>query len=253
MPLKIKNKVRLLQQDTFWANVCDGTSECIYVNVHEMDELYYSNFPQNDKNLNLYGDTTNVEVHKDCIFNFSGIRFYRVLIGLTDGNNNVVTHFKDVNIGKKINKNDVIVFDFDKTAHQVIKETNEFTPRIMLKLHFIVCENCKHSKEYVERIKHCYINYEYITRYIMNNGTNPTSFVGFFYGLLCQFSSNKYIYSILAIMSIILLIFFKYYLKIKFTFKNMWYISLLLLGSMLFIYLSIVSGYWLRFVLFKIK
>ena len=253
MNTKIKDKVKVLQNDKFWSNVCDGTSDCINVNVDAMDELYYSNVPNTTKNLNLYGSTTNVSVHRDCIFNFPGIRFYRVLIGLTNGNENVTTYFNDIHVGKKINQNDVVVFDFDKTTHQVIKETDKFSPRIILKLHFIVCENCKHSKEYVERIKHCYINYEYITRHIMNSGTDPTSFVGFFYGLGCQYSNCKYIYWILASVSIMLLFIFKMVLKIKFVPQNLLYILKLLIVSNVSIYLGIVCFYWLRFVLFNIK
>ena len=29
---------------------------------------------------NLYGASTNFDIHKDCMYNFNGIRFYRIII-----------------------------------------------------------------------------------------------------------------------------------------------------------------------------
>jgi hypothetical protein len=85
--------------------------------------------------INLYGASGNYVIHRDNVwFNFPGINFYRVIIGLTNGNNNIITYFNNLDIGHKINSGDYIVFDFDKTTHQVIKEKNYNTPRILLKI-----------------------------------------------------------------------------------------------------------------------
>ena len=35
--------------------------------------------------INLYGAYSKYDIHRDCIYNFDGIRFYGIIIGLTDG------------------------------------------------------------------------------------------------------------------------------------------------------------------------
>ena len=135
LSLHLKNKVEQIQKHTFFHNLCDKSKKCININASEMDELYYSN-PQNNLNkVNLYGSSGNYDIHKDCIFNFDGIKFYRVIIGLTNGNDNVTTYFKHFDVGHKINFGEYVVFDFDKTTHQVFKDKQISTPRILLKLH----------------------------------------------------------------------------------------------------------------------
>lgn len=180
MSPNIKKQVKSIQNDPFWYNLCDGSEKCIRKSANEMDELYYSNPKNNLDKINLYGASGNYDIHKDCIYNFDGIKFYRIIIGLTDGNDNIITHFTNLNIGHKINKGDYIVFDFDNTLHQVIKKKQINTPRIMLKLHYIVCENCKYSQNYVENIKKMYLYYEFITRYFMQIGTDPKTYYQFF-------------------------------------------------------------------------
>lgn len=253
MPSSIKSKVSKIQKDPFWNKLCDGSDKCVKINASEMDELYYSNPKKNIKKQNLYGAASNYDIHKDCIFNFNGIKFYRILIGLTDGNDNIVTHFNNLNVGHKMNSGDYIVFDFDRTTHQVIKENESHTPRIMLKLHYIVYENCKYSQTYVDKIKHMYLYYENITRYIMKTGTDPESFYEFFMGLGCQFFYTKYIQYILICFVIFFTIIIKYVYKIKLLLKN-WVIYLKYILSFLFVtYVSIVFFYWSRYQLFNIR
>ena len=155
MPENIKKKVEIIQKDIFWDKLCDNTKKCIKINANEMDELYYSNPQNNLDKINLYGTSPNYDIHKDCFFDFYGIKFYRVLIGLTGGNNNVITYFNNLDVKHKINTGDFIVFDFGKTVHQVIKDKEENTPRILLKLHYIICEDCNYSINFVEKIKKC--------------------------------------------------------------------------------------------------
>jgi len=254
MPPSIKSKVEKLQKHGFWKELCDGSKKCIKINAREMDELYYSNPKNNLDKINLYGASGNYVIHIDNVwFKFSGIKFYRIIIGLTDGNDNITTYFNNLGVGHKINKGDYIVFDFDKTTHQVIKDRQELTPRILLKLHFLVSENNSYSTEYLNFVKNCYLQYEFFTRYIMETGTDPETYFEFICGLLVQFWDipiTKYIVFILIITFVLLL---KFIFKIKLIYKNISkiikYVSLaLILG-----YLFIVLLYWLRYTLFGIR
>jgi len=203
--------------------------------------------------INLYGASSNYDIHKDCIFNFNGIKFYRIIIGLTDGNNNIITYFNNLNIGHKINSGDYIVFDFDKSTHQVIKDKQKLTPRILLKIHYIVCEKCNYSRNYVEQIKKLYLYYEYVTRYIMKTGTDPETFYQFFMGLGCQYFYTKYMEYIILFIILIIIILLNFLFKIKLIYKNVSKIIKYILFSFIFIYLFIVLFYWLRYKLIGIK
>ena len=253
MPYSLKMNVKKVQENEFWHKLCDGSEKCQKISACEMDELYYSNPKNNLNKINLYGASSNYDIHKDCIFNFNGIKFYRIIIGLTDGNDNIITYFNNLDVGHKINSGDYIVFDFDKSTHQVIKDKQELTPRILLKIHYIVCENCKYSKEYVEQIKKLYLYYEYITRYIMKTGTDPETFYEFFMGLGCQYFYTPYIEYIILFIILITIIIIKFLFKIKLIYKNISkiikYISLTLIS----IYLIIVFFYWIRYQIAGIR
>ena len=253
MSPKIKSKVEIIQKNIFWNKLCDASEKCIIMNANEMDELYYSNPKNNLNKINLYGAYSNYDIHRDCMYNFDGIRFYRIIIGLTDGNDNVKTHFTNLNIGHKLNSGDYIAFDFDKTTHQVIKEKNKPTQRIILKLHYIVCEDCKYSKSYVETIKNFYLWYEYITRYIMNTGTDPETFYQFWLGLGCQYSYIPYIQYIVLFIILLIIIFIRFVLKIKLIYKNLFKYSKYILITIVSICAFIVFCYWSRYKLFGIK
>ena len=253
MPSNIKTKVEIIQKTEFWNKLCDGSEKCQKISANEMDELYYSNPKNNLDKINLYGASSNYDIHKDCIYNFDGIKFYRIIIGLTDGNDNIITYFNNLDIGYKINSGDYIVFDFDKTTHQVIKDKQKLTPRIMLKIHYIVCENCKYSKWYVETIKKCYLYYEYITRYIMKTGTDPETFYQFFMGLGCQYFYTKHIEYILLFIVLLTIIVIKFLFKIKLIYKNISKIIKYLVLSLTSIYLLVVIFYWLRYQLLGIR
>lgn len=253
MPPHIKSKVETIQKNKFWNKLCDGSKKCQKISASEMDELYYSNPKNNLDKINLYGASGNYDIHKDCIYNFNGIKFYRILIGLTDGNDNIITYFNNLDIGHKLNSGDYIVFDFDKTTHQVIKDKEKLTPRIMLKIHYIVCEDCKYSKEYIERIKFFYLYYEFITRYFMQVGTDPETLYQFFWGLLCQYYMNSYTKYFIIFIILTTIIVIKYLFKIKLIYKNITKIIIYVLYSLLSIYLIIVIFYWLRYKLFGFK
>jgi hypothetical protein len=253
MPLNIKSKVEQIQKNDFWKKLCDGSEKCQKISAYEMDELYYSN-PKNKLNkVNLYG-ASNYYIHKDCIYNFDGIKFYRIIIGLTDGNDNIITYFNNLHVGHKINKGDYLLFDFDKTYHQVIKlDSNVNTPRILLKIHYIICENCEYSRDSVEFIKQFYLYYEYFTRSVMNFGTEPEGFLNFFVGLFIQFFFTPYIGFILLFMIVIIIIILNVLLKINIVYKNLKKIIKYVCISFAFIYLVIVLFFWLRYKLFGIR
>jgi len=249
----IKSKIEQIQKNNFWNKICDGSKKCIKINVNEMDELYYSNPKNNLDKINLYGAVSNYNIHRDCFFNYNGIKFYRIIIGLTDGNDNIITYFNNLKVGHKINSGDYIIFDFDKTTHQIIKETEKLTPRILLKIHYIVCENCEYTKEHVESIKKMYLYYEIITRYIMNTGTDPKTYYQFFFGLGCQFWYTKNIqYNILSLIITIIII-LNIVFKIKLVQQNVLIVIKYVLFSLIFIYLLIVMFYWSRYKLIGIR
>jgi hypothetical protein len=253
MPPTIKSKVEQIQKSDFWNKLCDGNEKCVKISANEMDELYYSNPKNNLDKINLYG-ASNYYIHKDCIYNFDGIKFYRIIIGLSDGNDNIITKFVNLDISHKINKGDYLLFDFDKTYHQVIKtKTNINTPRTLLKIHYIICENCKYSKQHVANIKNFYLYYEYITRNIMNYGTEPEGFFNFFIGLLVQYFFTPYIQYIILFITLIIIIIIKIVFDIKLIYKNLSKIITYILFSLLFIYLFIVLFYWLRYKIFGIR
>jgi len=253
IPPTIKSNVEIIQKHMFWNKLCDGSEKCVKISAKEMDELYYSNPKNNLDNINLYGASGNYVIHKDCGFNFNGIKFYRIIIGLTDGNNNIITYFNNLNVGHKLNKGDYIVFDFDRSSHQVIKENEELTPRIILKIHYIVCENCKYSKEYLSFVKSCYLNYEFITRYFMQVGTDPETIYQFFWGLSSQYYMNSYTKYIILFIIITIIIGIKFVLKVQLVYKNISKIIKYLLVSLTSIYLLLVIFYWLRYKLFGIR
>jgi hypothetical protein len=182
---------------------------------------------------------------------------YRILIGLTDGNDNIVTQFTKLNAGHKLNKGDVIAFDFDNTTHQVIKERDVQTPRIMLKLHFLVCdENC--SKEYIERVKRLYVAYELLTRNIMDTGTDPETWWQFLMGVLCMYSNPPTTLLVLAgAMAVISLLVmwrgFRIPLKWKYAGRLTGGTLLgIAVGAPLF-FMVLATTYWARYKLTGIK
>lgn len=259
MPSSIKSKVEQIQKSDFWNKLCDGSEKCVKISVNEMDELYYSNFKETDDNIlskNFYGATGNIVIHKDCpnICTFNEVYLYRILIGLSDGNDNIITKFTEYDIEKKINKNDYIIFDFSRTTHQVIKQDQtENTPRLMLKLHFIICENCKYSDTYINFLKNYFINYDILTRYILKTGTDPETFYQFFWGLFCQYYMNSYTKYIILFIIITTIIAIKFLFKIKLVYKNISKIIKYILLSITSIYLLIVIFYWLRYQLLGIR
>jgi hypothetical protein len=87
----------------------------------------------------------------------------------------------------------------------------------------------------------------------MNYGTEPEGFFNFFIGLLVQYLFTPYIEFIILFITCIILIFLKFVLKIKFVYNNISQIVKYLITLLLFIYLLIVTFYWIRYKLFGIR
>lgn len=233
-----------IQLNPIWNNICiknernERNENCIMQPVKEMNEIYYSNPKPNFETTNLYGAAANLIPHHDCVlFHFKNINFYRVIIGITENNTDTITEFIHIGVEHRINRGDYMIFDFDKTLHQVKKTGTSETPRILLKLHFIVCDNC-HSSLYVSFCAFFYKIYYYIARYTEQIGTDPTTFIGFFFGLLWEYPfyiPSKYV-AVVLVTNMILYKTCNYYLL-----------------KVLLFYLLIVSFYYLRYTIFSIK
>jgi len=237
----LRKSFDMIQNSEFWNDLCIRTERderCIMKPVKEMNEIYFSNPKPNFENINLYGAAANLIPHHDCVlFNFNNIRFYRVIIGVSSNNTDITTEFIHIGIEHKINRGDYMVFDFDRTLHRVKKTGISETHRILLKLHFIVCENCK-SKTYLSIVAMFYKIYYYIARYTEQIGTDPTTFIGFFFGLLWEYPfyiPSKYVFIVL-VTNMILYKTCNYYLP-----------------KILLAYFLIVSFYYLRYIFFSIK
>lgn len=246
----IKINIDKIRNTSFFNQLCDN-KKCKVINVPELDELMYSYPPPNlglDNNMNLYGDTNAFQKHIDCdVCNFEGVKFYRVLIGLTD-NKYVTTVFNNFNIDHKIQKNDYMVFDFGKTTHQVITDNTNSSPRLFMKMHFMACDdNC--SDFYLWCVKQYHIYYYISMRNLQNEtgGRNPSTFKEFFFGLMSHYYYNSYTkYLILFFLIGIILISYKFIKHLK---KRIFFIVI----SFMILYLLIVSFYWLRYILFGVR
>jgi hypothetical protein len=195
----LRDKFEKIQRAEIWQKLRVGAFESpitfasILRNMTEMNEIYYSNPKPNFKDGPLYGAAANLIPHRDCIlFSFPGIRVYRVIIGATDGNNDTVTEFITHGQEKCLNKGDYMVFDFDRTLHQVKKTGQAPTPRVLLKLHFLACDMRYTGTEwaiyYAKFAYVCYVAYYRVARYTEQLGTDPKTFVGFFFGILWEYT-----------------------------------------------------------------
>lgn len=198
----LKTDFERIQFSNTWYGLCSGafdasfskdTTDVDFCHLLEMNEIYYSNPKPNFANGPLYGAAANLIPHRDCIlFCFPGIRVYRAIICATDGNSDTATEFINHGVERQLNKGDYMVFDFDRTLHQVKKTGQLPTPRILLKLHFLITSSSKPygsvaKKIYVKFASLCYIVYYRVARYTEQLGTDPTTFVGFFFGILWEY------------------------------------------------------------------
>jgi len=236
----LKRNIDNIKNDVFWENLCNK-NKCKLIKINDMDEIYYAN-PPKITSKNLYGAVGNYYTHRDGHFSFLGAKIYRILIGITDNNKNIMTYLSNLNYGKPLNKYDYLAFDFDRTTHQVIKNNNgdEQKYRIVLKLHYLVCENCNLSESYIAFLLKFYTYYLKTTRYIMETGTNPKTLPQFFCGVLSYIIGINF--NILLSLFTFVIILFILYIKNKKT-RRLDISNLILssLGICILIFLTIVG------------
>lgn len=250
----LKSHFDKIQSSPFWDGLkygafseTDSVAVIMYV-LNEMNEIYYSNPKPNFKKTNLYGAAANLIPHRDCIlFYFPGIRVYRVIVCTTDGNTDIITEFITHKSEKCLNKGDYMVFDFDRTIHQVKKVSNVQTPRILLKLHYLVLDK-RYSEMlflhyYIRFASNCYIVYYRIARYTEQIGTDPTTFPGFFFGIIWEYPFYPVVrYSAIAV-----------YLSMVVAWINTDRPVVNASLSMVSIYICIVFWFWISHIIYSAK
>jgi hypothetical protein len=250
----IKTDFKRIQFADIWQGIRSGAFDtpesfaAILHNILEMNEVYYSNPKPNFTGGPLYGAAANLIPHRDCIlFNFPGIRVYRAIICATDGNSDTTTEFITHKVERQLNKGDYMIFDFDRTLHQVKKTGQIPTPRILLKLHFLALDmtyaRSPYIWIYVKFATNCYIVYYRVARYTEQLGTDPKTFAGFFFGILWEYPFYARVrYSVAAFYCAVLS------LRIRQSLSNSGYIREAVVYSvvdMMAIYLCIVAAvYW---------
>jgi hypothetical protein len=244
----IKKNIDEILNDNFWKNNICYQNKCKLIRIKGMDEIYYAN-PPKKISKNLYGAIGNYGIHTDGFLNFTNVKVYRVLLGLTDNNDNM-TYFTDHGYGKPLLKNEYMLFDFDKSKHQVLvnNDGKKSNYRLLLKLHFLVRED-NYSDFYTKFLLTYYTNYLKITRYVQENGTNPKTLNGFFYGVLSSIIGTNI--NILSAIFVVFILFFIFYTSGKK--KKLGNILLKTLVSTLSIFIIIVFYNYLSFILLKNK
>lgn len=191
----LQNLFEKFQHHPMFHELCHGSSNCKIQNVKSMDEIMYSNSKQiseySSEDVNYYGATSNYKLHHDCeicSYLFPNTKLYRVLIGLTNNNYHIYTHFPEYNVSKNINAGDVVAFDFDRTLHKVVNEKHlQTSPRALLKLHYLVCEDCQLSESSFQNINQFYIYYDRFLRGFTKIGTDPVYPHEYAIGLTCHY------------------------------------------------------------------
>lgn len=252
----LKENVDKIQYATFWGNI--GAYNQIMRPVVEMNEIYYSNPTPNFEQTQLYGAAANLIPHRDCVlYRFAGIHFYRVIIGLSNNNDDTTTVFIRHKLEHKINRGDYMIFDFDKTLHRVKKTGKQNTPRMLMKLHYVVCDKPHFSENYMAVVTWFYKTYYYIARYTEQIGTEPDTFVGFFWGLLWEwpfYASFKY--AVGATFAGNMVVLNNIYPAIRIGENGIYATSTLVswsLMNMLALYLGIVTCFYFRYIFFGIR
>jgi hypothetical protein len=242
----LKSKIDTVRNMKLWKSLCNENFETCnggkIISVPEMDEMYYFNLGSKIQSERLYGANGNVDPHVDSgkLFQIKGLKMYRVLVGLSDSNLNTATRFINAGLEKKINKNDYVAFDFDRTLHQVVKQNKLNMPRYLLKLHFVICENCNEPEWKIKFFKQCHVIYESVTRYVMDNGTDPETWYQFMLGMILEIEPIIYIIACLIAL---------YFIIKVHNIKDPLQILKYLLFIILFVYFVLVTLFWTYYVL----
>jgi hypothetical protein len=112
-------------------------------------------------------------------------------------------------------------------------------PRYLLKLHFVVCENCNEPEWKIHLFKNAHIVYENITRYVMDGGTDPESWYDFFLGMVLEIEPIIYISACIVTL---------YFLIKVYNITDSLQIAKYLLFIIIVVYLVLVTCFWLYYV-----
>lgn len=193
----LKEQVDNLISQPLWSELCSSLSlshsQCMIQPIMEMNELYYSNPSHAKKRRHLYGTAANFEPHTDSAIPFPSVYLYRVLIGLSDGNNHSETYFPAWKKGAFLNRGDYLIFDFDRTLHQVRKNPLiRASPRYLVKLHFLVYDSSIYPMWIKQSIYQYYVWYDWITRWMLVMGTDPITYPEYVMGWFIQLFITPY-------------------------------------------------------------
>ena len=145
--LELVNHVRM--NPIFKHLFCADTSNMCHVeNLTEMDEIYYSypNYTGSDANMFIshYDGPYTIKITEY-------VRVYRFLIAITP-NSTVSTHFPHKDQAVTLDFGDYVGWDYNNELHFVSGFAQVGKPRILLKIHFAVCDPCQ-SKQFLQKVK----------------------------------------------------------------------------------------------------
>lgn len=167
------------------------------VNIPMMDELYLTG---NNQHKKLHSDQVFYTKHIDGPFSFIPYcSVFRCLIAIND-NNNIQTEFPMANYSKKLNRGEVLAFDFNREIHNITCIDNydsNTEPRIVLKSHF-----CIYPKGWNILGKlACTLNgyYNYLFRQLFLTSIEPTTFFEVCSSAIVMYGTYFFVYSDLYI------------------------------------------------------
>lgn len=193
----LQEQVQHLISQPIWTELCSSLnisySDCKIQPVLEMNELYYSFLSYSKKRRYLYGTSTNFKPHTNSFISIPYVYLYCAIIGLSNGNNYTELYFPAWKRGYYLNRANYLIFDFDRTRHQVrINQSIFSTPQYYLKLHFLIYDSIIYPTFIKHIIYQYYIWYAYITRWILIMGTNPITYPQYVIGWFIQLYISPY-------------------------------------------------------------
>ena len=184
MPENIRQKIDIIDSEILQVIGSE------YSSIPKMNEVYMTANKTNNS------DKSFVNLHTDAPFYICDT--YRVLVCIK-ANGNVTTHIPPDNYSNKLNKYDVLGFDYSKTLHYIdIDESTDSEKRILLKLHYAKTDICdKVTRRYTRYARQLFIdnlNVMGIRGYLMIIGQFLFSYLPFvilFYCALFVLYSNN--------------------------------------------------------------
>lgn len=145
--------------------------------IHEMNEIYVTGNERKDEPIQ--SDRVFFISHIDGPFMWMPfVSVYRCLIGIND-NTRITTHFPLAQLDYKIQKGDVLGFDFNREIHYISETTSdsepEPEPRVTLKSHY--CIYPKWAYWIGKGMYWCNARYNQLFRYLFLKTIQPESWI----------------------------------------------------------------------------